>query len=245
LEAGAHGGECSRERLGTRELWEAGAGDEGVSGDDESPLIERSAGDVDAGRGRDLGPGAPVVGDQEIAGGRAEILGIVPGAGDGERLGEASGARGEKAELGGTGIVREGESAVGGHLRQSADGFEGAEKDASGVSRRLATDVGAEVVSVDEIDVSMAGRAEEDGVAGGESAVGVRAGIGESEIGFGFNDASGKEDAFIAADEKFAEEFASDKAGIAGEEGARERGDTGEGAGGGRHERGVEDDSIG
>jgi hypothetical protein len=54
-------------------------------------------------------------------------------------------------------------------------------------------DVGAEVSSVDEIDVGVAGWAEEDGVARGLSTVGVGSGIDGSEIGFGFDDASGED----------------------------------------------------
>jgi hypothetical protein len=48
------------------------------------------------------------------------------------------------------------------------------------------------VVSVDEIDVGVAGRAEENGVARGESAIGVGGRVVEAEVGFGFDDASGE-----------------------------------------------------
>jgi hypothetical protein len=84
------------------------------------------------------------------------------------------------------------------------------------------------MVAVDEIDVGVAGRSEEDSVAGGDAAIGVRAGIDGSEVGFGFYDASGEEGSAITANEEFAEEFAGDVAGIAGEERARERGEAAE-----------------
>ncbi len=112
------------------------------------------------------------------------------------------------------------EAAQGGHGFDSADGFEGAEENASGMAGRLATDVGAVVISVDEIDVGVAGRAEEDGVAKGLSVVGVGAGIDGSQVGFGFDDASGESEGTVAADEKFAEKFAGDGAGIACVKGA-------------------------
>ncbi len=93
----------------------------------------------------------------------------------------------------------------------------------------MATDVGAVVIAVDEIDVGVAGRSEENGVAWGQAAVGVGAGIDGAEVGFGFDDASGEEfpalpedggcgsprgdSARLAADEKLAQELAGDQAG--------------------------------
>jgi hypothetical protein len=47
------------------------------------------------------------------------------------------------------------------------------------------------MIAVDEVDIGVAGRAEENGVARGLAAVGVRSGIDRSEIGFGLDDASG------------------------------------------------------
>ena len=58
---------------------------------------------------------------------------------------------------------------------------------------RLATDVGAVVIAVDEIDVGVAGRTEENRVARGLAVVGMGAGIDGAEVGFGFDDASGEE----------------------------------------------------
>jgi len=237
--------------LETGSLGQPLAGDEGVAGDEEAPFVERGAGDVDAGSGGDGGRDVAVGGDIEGAGGRAEVAGVVALAGDTEGLGEASGARGEEAKLGGAGRGGEGETTEGGHGLEAADGLDGAQKDASGVVRGLATDVGAVMIAVDEIDVGVAGRPEEDGVARGLATVSVSTGVNGSEVGLGFDDASGEEDWFLTflwstvffptflfprfakrgrmwatletwTDEQFAEEVAGDEAGIAGVEGARE-----------------------
>ena len=76
------------------------------------------------------------------------------------------------------------------------------------------------MISVDEVDVGVAGRAEKDGIAEGASGGGVGGGIVGAEVGFGLDDASGENVLAMAADENLAEEFAGDDAGIAVEEGA-------------------------
>ena len=99
------------------------------------------------------------------------------------------------------GWSRKGEVTPGGHLRDAADRLQGAQEDASGADRihrfcinqSVATDVGAVVIAVDEIDVDMAGRAEENRVAGSLSVVGMGAGIDGAKVGLGFDDASGEE----------------------------------------------------
>jgi len=133
--------------------------------------------------------GETVVDDDEVGRGRAEVLGVVVGASDGESLGEASGAGGEELCRFGRG---ERNAPEGCHGFDTADGFEGAEENASCFSGGLATDVGAVMIAVDEVDVSVAGRSEKNRVAGGESVVGVGSGIGEAEVGFDLDDASGE-----------------------------------------------------
>jgi hypothetical protein len=84
------------------------------------------------------------------------------------------------------------------------------------------------MVAVDEIDVGVAGRSKQDGVARGHAAIGVRAGVKGSEVGFDFYDASGEEGSAVAAYKQLAEELAGDLAWIAGVERARERGERAE-----------------
>ena len=76
------------------------------------------------------------------------------------------------------------------------------------------------MISVDEVDVSVARWAEEDGVAEGASGGGVRGWVVGAEVGFGLDDASGKDVLAVATDENLAQEFAGDDAWIAIEEGA-------------------------
>jgi hypothetical protein len=84
------------------------------------------------------------------------------------------------------------------------------------------------VIAIDEINVGVARRSEEHGVAWGEAAIGVGARIDGSEVGFGFHDASGKHlrgwrvramgrtlRSRRGADEKLAEEFAGDQTRVA------------------------------
>jgi hypothetical protein len=59
------------------------------------------------------------------------------------------------------------------------------------------------------------------------STVGVSSGIDGSEVGFGFDDASGEKSAAVAADEEFAEKIVRDEAGIAGVERTRKRAEAG------------------
>jgi hypothetical protein len=171
-------------------------GDEWVAGDDKSPFIVRSASHVDAGGGGDGGRGGAVVSDIKAAGGGAEVPGVVALAGDGESLRETPRARGEQTQARWLGIVREGDTSEGSHRIHAGDRLQGAQKDASGLARVLAADVGAVMIAVDEIDIGVAGRAKEDSIAGGLSAVGVGSGVDGAEVGFGFNDASGEDSMF-------------------------------------------------
>lgn len=133
--------------------------------------------DADAGRNEDLCDGEAIVADLEGRGGPEQVQAVVRGAGESERLAEASGAAGELT--GGHFLVRfGGESAIGSHLRESQNGFKGAEEDAAGLALGLAADVHAEVSAIDGVDVGVAGGAEEDAVAWGGAAMGVRRGVG-------------------------------------------------------------------
>ena len=120
------------------------------------------------------------------------------------------------------------EAASLGHFFYAGERFEGAEQDASGAAFGFAGDVEAVVVAVDEIDVGVAGWAEEDGIAGGEAGGGVGGGIVLAEIGFDFDDAGGEGGSAAFTNQHLAQEFASDATRIAGEEGAGERMDLGD-----------------
>jgi hypothetical protein len=95
-----------------------------------------------------------------------------------------------------------GETAEGSHLFKAADGFEGAQEDTSGIAfgqvGGSAADVGAVVISINEVDVGVAGRSEENRVARGLAAVGVGTGVEGAEVGLGFDDASGEESWLLA-----------------------------------------------
>ena len=81
------------------------------------------------------------------------------------------------------------------------------------------------MIAVNEINVSVTGRPEEYGGAGCIADGSVRSGIVFSEIGLDLDDAGGKAYVFGVTDEDFAEEFASDTARTASEEGAIKRKD--------------------
>ncbi len=188
-------------------------------------------GDADAGGGADAeGARAVVVGadlcsdifsdffsEPQAAGGGGEIAIVVAGTGDGESFAEASGAAGECDQVLG---ILDFEAAGPGHYFDAGERFEGAEKNAAGAALGFAGDVEAVVIAVDEVDVGVAGGAEEDGIAGGAAGGGVSCGVVFSEVGFDFDDAGGERIASAIADEDFAEEFAGHAAGIAVVEGA-------------------------
>ena len=78
------------------------------------------------------------------------------------------------------------------------------------------------MISVNEVNVSVTGRTEQNSVAQGAARGGVRGRIVGAEIGFDLDDATGELRAFGVADQNLAQKLASYLTGIAGEEGARE-----------------------
>jgi hypothetical protein len=96
--------------------------------------------------------------------------------------------------------------------RERGERAEGAEEDAAGSTGGFGDDVEALVDAVAEIDVGAAGRAEQDAGAGGEAAAGVSGKVGGAKVGLYFDDAPGS----LAVDERFAEEGAGDRNGVAG-----------------------------
>lgn len=107
-----------------------------------------------------------------------------------------------------------------GHVSESGEGFEGAEEDASRLAIWKARDVETEVISIDEVDINVAGRSEEDGIAEGASGGRVGGGIVDTEIGFGLDDASSEDVLAVSANENLTEKFAGYDSGIAIIEGA-------------------------
>ena len=141
--------------------------------------------DADARGGFNAARGEAVLGEGESGAGEGKVEAVVSGAGDGHGLAEASGAGGEQAR---TGIGRK--VAAAGHGGESGDGFEGADEDAAGFAVRLAGDIEAVIHAIDEVNVGMAGRAEEDSIAGGFSGEGVGGRVVGAEVGFDFDDAA-------------------------------------------------------
>ena len=84
------------------------------------------------------------------------------------------------------------------------------------------------MIAVNEINVSVTGRSEEYGGAGRVAGGSVRSGIVFSKISFHLDDAGSKACVPRVTNEDFAEEFASDAARIASEEGTIKRTDGGE-----------------
>ena len=79
------------------------------------------------------------------------------------------------------------------------------------------------MVAVNEINVGVAGRAEQDRGAGCVASGGMRGRVVDAEVGFDFDDASGETQLAGVAEKDLAEEVASYAARAAGEEGASER----------------------
>jgi len=78
------------------------------------------------------------------------------------------------------------------------------------------------VIAVDEINVGVPGRSEENGVAGGTAGSGVSGRIVDSEVGFDFDDA-GDEASLALAHQNFSQKGASDAARAPAEESAFQR----------------------
>ena len=79
-----------------------------------------------------------------------------------------------------------------GHFLHAGERFEGAEQNASGTAFGLAGDIEAVVVAVDEVNVGVARRPEQNRGAGGVAGGGVGGGIVLAEVGFDFDDAGGE-----------------------------------------------------
>jgi hypothetical protein len=88
------------------------------------------------------------------------------------------------------------------------------------------------MISIDEVDIGMTGRAEQHGVAQGAAGGGVSSGIFGAEVRFDLDDTGGESEAGKFSDQDLAQELAGYAAGVASEEGAGEGMYLGRGAGG-------------
>lgn len=130
-----------------------------------------------------------IITDPKFAGGGSEIAVVIAGAGDAEGLAEASRASGEFGPiLRATQVNPSGT----GHFFEARQRLQGAEEDASGLPLWFARDVEAVMISIDEINVGMTGRAEDYGVAQGTTGGGMGSWVFDAQVGFDLYDASGE-----------------------------------------------------
>src|SRR5579862_2578438 len=102
------------------------------------------------------------------------------------------------------------ETAIVGHEIDSGDRLERAEQQGPREAVRFATDVHAEVLPVDGVDIGMARGAEEDQSSGRGSVVRMSGGVGRivvwTEVGFDFDNAPGDYAFLCSMDEQFTEQ---------------------------------------
>ena len=108
------------------------------------------------------------------------------------------------------------------HLLDARKGFEPAEKNSSGLPLGFARHVKAIMIAVDEVNIGVSGRTEQDCSAGSVAGGGVGRGIIFSEISLNFDDAGSQAQLSVVPHQHFAKKFSSHAPRIAGEEGARE-----------------------
>ena len=111
-----------------------------------------------------------------------------------------------------------GKTAEIGHGFETVDWIEGSDEDSSGFAWQMRGDVETVVHAVDEVDIYVSGWAEEDCVAGSETAGCVGCRVDEAEVSFDFGDAGSEAFALEVADEELAEEGSGYDLGGAGVE---------------------------
>lgn len=197
----------------------SGAGGTGVRIEGETEREVGGVADADAGGGEDMADTKAVVEHLKRRGRVKKIEAVVRGAREGKRLAEAAGAGGEQAR-GGVGL----KAAVVGHAVETCERFEGAEQDAAAAALYFAGEIHAVVAAVDEVEIGVAGRTEENAVAPGGAAMRMGRGVGarivRAEVSFDLDDAAGEPAEASAVRKDFAEETRSDALGRGFEEGA-------------------------
>jgi hypothetical protein len=111
-----------------------------------------------------------------------------------------------------------GKAAEIGHGFEAVDWIERSDEDSSGFAKKMRGDVETVVHAVDEIDIYVSRWAEENCVAGSETAGCVGCRVDEAEVGFDFGDSGGEALALEIADEELAEEGSGYDLGGAGVE---------------------------
>jgi hypothetical protein len=205
--------------------WCFSSGKEGVSRKDVPQALIGCFGDADTGGGFDVSGVEAIVPDPQSRMRRGEIAAVVAGAGDAESFREAPWAAGQPGKIP---RARDHDFSRPRHLFDADERFEGAEKNASGLPVALTRHVQAIVSAVDEVNIGVARRSEQDCSAGSVAGGGVGRGIVFSEISLDLNDAAGKVRLNAVwlknvTDQHFAEQFASHAARFASEEGTIER----------------------
>ena len=156
--------------------------------------------DADPRRDRNLRWRLAIVSDGERASGHVRAVQL---PGDAHCQGELTGAGGQIVD-------GPGRRAAGAHFINTGQGFEGPDEDTARNSLPFGDQVQALVHSVNEVDIGVAGRAEEHPGAGRNSFRGMRCKVVEAEIGLCLDDPSGG----LSVDEHFAQQFPGDGDGV-------------------------------
>lgn len=173
----------------------------GVAGKGKTQRALGCAGNTNARSDQDFGRDEDVPADLKSRCRVGQISAVVQGSRNAEGLAEATRTGGQGRRLC-TGL----EPAVGCHGGQAFQWFESADQDAAGLALRLAGDIEAGMKAVDEIDVRMAGRPEEDLGARCAAGGGMGGRVIDTEISLGLDYATGESLAVDSVDEKLAKE---------------------------------------
>lgn len=104
------------------------------------------------------------------------------------------------------------------HFFETDEGFEGAKEHTACNSAGQTRNIQTVVIAVDEVNVGEAGRTEENRITRGFADGGMGSHVLFTEIGLGLDNATGEDATSVAANEKLAQEFTGNDAGIAVEE---------------------------
>ena len=211
---------------------EATSRNTGVAGKEEAQRTIGGASDTNAWRDHNFGDCEGVLAD--LKGGRrvGQVSAIVQASRNTESLAEATGAGGQGRRFC---IGRE--PAVGRHGGKSFQRLESANEDAAGLALRLTGDVQTGIHAVDEVDVRMAGRSEEDLSTRCAACSGVSGGVIDAEVSLRFDDAADEPLAVGGVDKKLAQQPGRDlvrwpKIGLSSYRAARKNAHTTAGCGG-------------
>ena len=196
------------------------AGDEPIASQEEPQRLVSGLADADPRSDLNVGGLKSIVSNPQAGSRRSEIASVIAGAGDAEGFSQAAWAAGQPNKIA---RALQHDASCMRHFLDPLKRFERAEKNGTGFAFALARHVEAIVIAVDEINVGVAGRAEQDRIAGGVACGGVGRGIVCSEVGLDFDDAGRQAQLSMAAHQHLAQQLASHPARSAGEERARER----------------------